>query len=318
MSVSTSSLDPYIEFSVDDKNGNSINYGSLFSFYGKLWCDNIPLRHLLWNPDSYRFFFYKYSDYGQFEPGENLIIKDVTISLGDWKLYQFDKVAFEECSFLCDNFEYTILDGCIDMKVLNGVPTLSLLDVGHSIFEPFLAFVLVYVSTWILIGIAGWHFGNRLINNIILLRKHYLKRICISRVLIIHYTIAIVLAVLLSRFVIQLEGIFSFELYVQKEEWYFYWVALSIISMVSWNNLKDRKLTFALTVVLAMPLYFSVGHISTYLTADEPRAIREQLYLSSDVLRHWALGSARESFGCTYSCFGFFYIGICTIEKAFL
>lgn len=113
--------------------------------------------------------------------------------------------------------------------------------------------------------------------------------------LIIHYVIAIALALLLARFVIQLESIFNFDLYVQKEEWYFYWMALSIMGIMSWNNLKDRRLTFALTVVFAVPLYFSVGCLSSYFTADEPRAISEQLYLSSDVLRHWALGSRRNN-----------------------
>lgn len=156
---------------MDDKNGNSIDYGSLFKYYGQLWCENIPLRCLLWNADSYHFFFYKSSNYGQFEPGENLIINNVTISFGDWKLYQLNTETLEECSFLCDNFEYAISDEGIDMKVLNGIPTLSLLDVEHSSFEPFLTFVLVYVGAWILIGIAGWYFGDRLINNIILLKN---------------------------------------------------------------------------------------------------------------------------------------------------
>ena len=45
-----------------------------------------------------------------------------------------------------------------------------------------------------------------------------------------------------------------------------------------------------------MGLYIAVNNMTSFLTVDENRAITEQARLSTDILRHWELGSSRLNY----------------------
>lgn len=79
-------------------------------------------------------------------------------------------------------------------------------------------------------------------------------------------------------------------------EFLFFIAAFFFIALIISTLTHSKKEIVFFSLFALIPLYFSLERISEYLLVDEPRAINEQLFLSSDTFRHWYFGSSRMNY----------------------
>lgn len=73
-------------------------------------------------------------------------------------------------------------------------------------------------------------------------------------------------------------------------------IGLYITLLIIYSVVKELKLAVLSSAGAFVGLYIAVNNMTSFLTVDENRAITEQARLSTDILRHWELGSSRLNY----------------------
>lgn len=86
-------------------------------------------------------------------------------------------------------------------------------------------------------------------------------------------------------------------------------IGLYLTLLIIYSIIKNFKLVTIASVGIFAGLYISINNMTAFLTVDERRAITEQVQLSTDILRHWELGSSRLNYiimGSIWKVIGWF------------
>lgn len=89
---------------------------------------------------------------------------------------------------------------------------------------------------------------------------------------------------------------FGGSFFLQRSERCVYVGAVFLVLITSAFLLKDKRHAILVTCIAAIPLFFSLHDITLFQSKDEANNIMEQMWLSTDVFRHWSFGNARTNY----------------------
>lgn len=206
------------------------------------------------------------------------------------KLLRFnslDKIGKEDIESV-ECYYGSVRAGSINLSEMSTLPGNIIQLPIHYYNKRIVVIEIVYLSAFIL-------------TFFFLLRK--IKKIDFAKLLEIKYWInrrlfakqSIILSVLSGLIVFFLENIWN-GINIHYIELMFlipvFFIVILILSRINCNE----KYFLLLSIPLFIVLYISENQLTTYLTVDESRAILEQTHLSTDILRHWELGSSRLNY----------------------
>lgn len=110
------------------------------------------------------------------------------------------------------------------------------------------------------------------------------------------YIFMCVLGIIAACCIIKVIDMLGLEPYMEKGE-FIAWVFGISIAACFIRHRCSNVTQFAVAIIcVGICLFFSVCKLTNYCTVDESRAIKEQLYLQTDPLRHWLMTESRTNY----------------------
>lgn len=95
---------------------------------------------------------------------------------------------------------------------------------------------------------------------------------------------------------IKIRQLFGVEFYIKDSELI---LAFFVSSIAGWYILRrsgNRKRAIIACFIVGICIFCAIARMTVYFTVDEERAFNEQIYLASDIMRHWQLNNAQTNY----------------------
>lgn len=100
----------------------------------------------------------------------------------------------------------------------------------------------------------------------------------------------------ISLAVVKIRQIFGLDIYIKDSELILWLLASSITSSYIWSRSGKGKEAICSCFIVSVCIFFAIARMTVFYTIDEVRAFREQMNLSTDVLRHWEINNAHTNY----------------------
>ncbi len=279
-----------IEVEFIDQNFNSCNKGEMLYNYPNVYFKKMSLNDLLWKATKYKFKFIKLNNEEVMDENNGVDISSISIYWGRWKIYELNSENYDEHKKEIISKNLVVEDSVLSLNGSPGTTTLFLAYIRRAIlgnicavFEGYFALLLAMIVC-----------ANKFVDEKRIKKySSYFKWIP-EKVLVYGKNLfsAILLAYAFNVFL----DIFNIKLYIKPSEVLLQAITMSVIYSYIYTQTENLKATLLACLVVGVFVVLTSTHMTTFLGADEVRAITEQLKLSEDTFRHWYMQNAHTNY----------------------